>query len=125
VLQDDTTQNNQCLIEIQKFNNKIILPAKVLQWALRPPFRNEAARYVRCCSRVKKSLARQKRLRSQAWPQFVPVLRGETPAIHVMFWRNTTKNSCATYYLIFLRFRGWRTMRGHRSHSLLLVDVTK
>ena len=62
VLQDDTTQNNQYLIEIQKFNNKIILRAKVkvLQWALRPPFRNEAARYVRCCSRVKKSLARQK-----------------------------------------------------------------
>ena len=60
VLQDDTTQNNQYLIEIQKFNNKIILRAKVLQWALRPPFRNEAALYVRCCSRVKKSLARQK-----------------------------------------------------------------
>jgi hypothetical protein len=57
-----------------------------------------------------------KRLRSQGWLQFGPVLRGETPAIHVMFWRNTTKNSRATYYLIFLRFRGWWTMCGHRSH---------
>lgn len=75
VLWDDTTQNNQYLIEIQKLNNKIMLRAKVLQWACH---HSEAEPHctLRCCSRVKNlSFAKKAPL----------VLRSETP-IHVMFW---------------------------------------
>jgi ribosomal protein L4 len=59
VLWDDTTQNNQYLIEIQKLNNKIMLRAKVLQWACH---RSEAEPHCTfgAAAGSKKPLARQK-----------------------------------------------------------------
>jgi hypothetical protein len=75
VLWDDTTQNNQYLIEIQKLNNKIMLRAKVLQWACHrseaePHCTFDAAAGSKNLSLVKKAPL---------------ALRSETP-IHVMFW---------------------------------------
>ena len=69
VLQDDLTQNNRYLIEIQKLNNKIMLRAKVLQWACR---RSEAERHDTFGAAAgSKNLSLAK--------------KAQTP-IHVMFW---------------------------------------
>jgi hypothetical protein len=111
VLWDDTTQNNQYLIEIQKLNNKIMLRAKVSQWASWPPFRSKAALHLRCCSRVKNlSLAKKTPLAGVAatWASatqrnayFTPcsgAIRRKIPVRHLILFK-------------FLSSRGWRTMR--------------
>jgi hypothetical protein len=51
--------------------------------------------------------------------EFGPVLRGETPAIHFMFWRNTTKTPVRN--LIFFEVSWLAAMCDHRSHPSLFI----